>query len=151
MSQTRCKNLSNKELVADAVDGDDVPRRAGIRFDLLPQLGNVRIHGATERRAVVAPYGVEQLAARDGLTPALAEIPEDFELARREIDGPAGLLGARISPKSTTRSPICRMPRVAAFGSGAPEHRLDPRHQLEHAEGLGHVVIRTQLQAQNDL
>ena len=130
MSQTRCKNLLNQKLVSGAVDGDDVSRRARIVFDLLPQLGNVRIHSAAEGKAVVAPHSVEQLAARDCLSPASAEILEDFVLARREVDGLAGLFG-QVLAEIDDHIPKLQDPRVAAFRCRTSEDHLDPRHQLE--------------------
>src|SRR5947209_279397 len=83
--------ISACELVADAVDGDDVARVGGRVLDLLPQLRDVHINGARQRQPFITPDVVEQLVARDDLAAMLDEILQHLELARAEFDGLAAL------------------------------------------------------------
>ena len=79
-------NTSPRELVAHAVDGEDVLRMARIWLDLLPQPGDVDVDGARRRHRVVAPDFVEQLVARQRGAAVLDEVAQQLELARRELE-----------------------------------------------------------------
>lgn len=75
--------LSPDELVPCSMHCDDVVRISGIVFDLLTELCDVSVYGASERKTVVAPHGVQQLIARYDLALMLYEILQQLELARR--------------------------------------------------------------------
>jgi hypothetical protein len=59
--------------------GHDVAGVAGVVFNLLPQLRDVRINGARQWKIIVAPHGVEQLIAAQNFAPvdAVAVAPLD--------------------------------------------------------------------------
>src|SRR5581483_3386916 len=77
---------SPEELVAEAVDGDDELRRPGMTLDLLPQPRDVDVHRARQRHLVVPPHVGQQLLARQRLAAPIDEVPQQLELARRQID-----------------------------------------------------------------
>src|SRR5947209_3167211 len=82
------------EFVPKAMDGDNVLRLIRRVLYLLPQLGNVIVNGAGYWIVLVAPDLIEQLFARHGFTFMLREVPENLELAGRQIDGLAPLGGS---------------------------------------------------------
>src|SRR3989442_5161040 len=53
----------SSELVADASHGDDVRRRGGIIFNLLPQPADVHVDGARAAVVVVSPDMLEEESA----------------------------------------------------------------------------------------
>src|SRR5687767_9111340 len=56
---------SRGEFVADAVDGDQVLGRAGVRLDLAAQVLDVRVDGAGGEEAVDAVHAFQQLLAAE--------------------------------------------------------------------------------------
>jgi hypothetical protein len=72
----------SKELVANAMYGDDVPRIGGVLLDLLPKAGNVVVYHTRERRVVIAPDFIQQLIARESLATTLNEVFQHSEFAR---------------------------------------------------------------------
>ena len=58
----------SKELVSNAMYGDDVLRLSRVRLDLLTKTRNVVVNRTREREIVVAPYLVKQLVTRDSLS-----------------------------------------------------------------------------------
>src|SRR5438093_403617 len=77
---------SADELVAGAVHGEDVLRFVGRGLDLLPQLRDEVVDRPRRRRLLVAPDLVQDLLTGDDLTRVRDEIPEQIELACRELD-----------------------------------------------------------------
>ena len=92
------------ELVAEAVDGEDEFGGLGVGLDLLTQTGDVHVDGPRQRHLVVAPHVRQQRVARQRRAAMLDEVPQQLELARRQLDG---LAAARdlLRRKSTTTSP----------------------------------------------
>lgn len=72
----------SKELVANAMYGDDMMRFRRVILNLLTQTGNVVVYRTRERKVVVAPYLVKQLVARDSLATMLNKVLEHSEFAR---------------------------------------------------------------------
>src|SRR5437879_12102879 len=56
------------ELIADAVDGQNVAWTAGVGFDLAPDVLDVRVDGALVRLHGDTPHRLEQLAAGEDPT-----------------------------------------------------------------------------------
>src|SRR6185503_1128268 len=66
------------ELVADAVDREDVARVGAAVADLGAQLRDVCVDGAGAGIALVAPDVLEQLVARDGLALPLDQVAQQL-------------------------------------------------------------------------
>src|SRR5216684_2877220 len=87
------------ELIAGAVDGEDVLGLVRGTLDLLPQLRDEVVDRPRGRRFLISPDLIEDLLARDHLAGVRHEIPEEVELARREIDpltGAVRLMGPEV-------------------------------------------------------
>ena len=56
-------------------------------LDLLPQAGDVDVDGARQRHLVVAPHLRQQRVARQRGAAVLDEVPQQLELARRQLHG----------------------------------------------------------------
>src|SRR3989475_12087580 len=79
----------SSELVADASHGDDVRRRGGIIFNLLPQPADVHVDGARAAVVVVSPDMLEGgVAGKNPGGGADQEAPP-LEILRRQGDLPA--------------------------------------------------------------
>src|SRR4051812_3326889 len=81
-----CRELTlwRGQLVAIAVNGEDVRRLVGMRLDLLPQLHDEVVDGAVRRCRLEAPDLLEDLVAAHRLTDALHEEPQELDLVERE-------------------------------------------------------------------
>jgi len=75
------------KLVAEPLNRHDPGRLLRSVFQLLPQTGDVHIHGARERSAVVAPYFAQELLSRQSLARVLQEVSQQLKLARRSGRG----------------------------------------------------------------
>src|SRR3989442_3692290 len=79
----------SSELVADASHGDDVCRRGGIIFNLLPQPADVHVDGARAAVVVVSPDMLEEeVAGKHPVGVADQEAPQ-IQILRRQVDFPA--------------------------------------------------------------
>src|SRR3954454_19670720 len=58
------RSVLAREAVADLPDRHDVPRLRGMLLELAPQLGDVRIDGATHHERAVSPHFRQQILAR---------------------------------------------------------------------------------------
>src|SRR5690606_27870363 len=76
---------STHELVAEAVDREDVPRLLGPRLHLLAQLHDEVVDGAVVRGRLDAPHLVEELVAAHRLAGALVQELEELHLVEREL------------------------------------------------------------------
>src|SRR3954467_12604068 len=83
---------SADELVAGAVDGEDVLGFVRRSLDLLPGLRHEVVDGARGRRLFVTPALVEDLLAGDDLSGVGDEVAEQVELARGEVDALSGAM-----------------------------------------------------------
>src|SRR3954466_7846422 len=90
--------LSHK-LVTGAMDGGDMFRFVRRALDLLPELRHEVVDRPRGRRFLVAPDLIEDLLASDDLAGVGDKIPEEVELARREVDSLSGavrLMGSEV-------------------------------------------------------
>src|SRR5689334_18512563 len=78
------EGLLRHELVAEAVDREDVPRALLVLLELAAQLDDEVVDGAAGRRSLDAPHLLEQLVARDGLVGLLAQELQHLELVERQ-------------------------------------------------------------------
>jgi hypothetical protein len=65
------------ELVSNAVNGSDVNRPRGIRFQLGSKPGDVIVHSSRDRIRFDAPDFIQQFVPRDDFSGATAEQTED--------------------------------------------------------------------------
>src|SRR6266540_3704505 len=148
-----CERLSTgvsaDELVAFAVDGEDVARGCGVRLQLLAELQNVCIHGARRRGGVVAPDLIEHSVARHDLTAAAQEEAQDVELLVGQLNRGAFASGLALFEINLHLS-------EAVFGHSLPEPRrmppqayADPGHQLAQRKRLYDVVVGPDLEAED--
>src|SRR6266508_2341636 len=141
--------VSADELVAFAVDGEDVARGCGVRLQLLAKLQNVGIHGACRRGRVVAPDLIEHPIARYDLPAAAQEEAQDVELLVGQLDGGAFASGLALFEINLHLS-------EAVLGHSLPEPRrmppqayADARHQLAQGKRLRDVVVGADLEAED--
>src|ERR1700730_8088256 len=74
------------ELIAAAVNRNDITRFLGIVFQFLPQLRHVYIDGPGIRNGLIAPHLVQQLLPGDGRLPVGDQIAEKLELPSGKLD-----------------------------------------------------------------
>jgi hypothetical protein len=72
------------ELVAEAPNGEDVPRPARVAFDLLPQSLDVGVEGLRVAHVLGSPHIVDQELPGEEAALPLEEELEEAELLRRE-------------------------------------------------------------------
>ena len=121
-----------------------------VALDALAQAADVHVHGARLDIDVVSPHQVEDLRAAEHPVGRLDEEFQQFELAQAQPD-------RRASQRHFVRVVVDAQP--AAFVAllrlrrrrpvGAPQHRLDARHEFARAERLGDVIVRAHLQAEH--
>src|SRR3989442_1617746 len=76
------------ELVADASHGDNVRRRAGIIFNLLPQPADVHVDGARAAVVVVSPDMLEEEVAGEHPVGVADQEPQQLEFLCRHPPTP---------------------------------------------------------------
>src|SRR5438132_514286 len=81
--------FSTNELIATAVDGKYETRLLGIRFQLLPEMDDVRIDCARVRIVVITPHRIQQPVAAKRFRWMSDEVSEQRKLFCRELDWPA--------------------------------------------------------------
>src|SRR6266511_4333167 len=148
-SRPRSAAVSADELVALAVDGEDVARGCGVRMHLLATLQNVGMHGARRRGRVVAPDLIEHSVACHDLPAAAQEEAQDVELLVGELNGGSFAGGLALLEINLHLS-------EAVLGHSLPEPRrmppqayADAGHQLAQGERLCDVVVSPDLEAED--
>src|SRR5207247_2544378 len=117
---------SARELVAEAVDGDDVRWRFRVGLDLLPQAGDVDVHGAREWHLVVSPYLGQQLVSRQRRAAMGDEMSQQLELARRQVDDFSAARHLRAAEVDHDLAEAVRATRCLDPRAPAPQQRLEP-------------------------
>src|SRR5438132_2353058 len=142
----RASLVGLREPVADAIDRLEVAGRRRQGLDLPADVLHVRVDGALVRLERDAADRLEQLGAREDAAGLGGKRGEELELRRRELDGPAG--DGRLEAWHV-EDEVAGGYEFGLRGRplGAPEHRTDPGDELLRAEGLGEVVVRAELQA----
>src|SRR6185369_4115702 len=77
---------SGHELIAEAVDREDVARLAALGLDLLAQLDDEVVDGAVGRVRLEPPNLVEDLVAGDGLAALLPEHAQELDLVEAQLN-----------------------------------------------------------------
>jgi hypothetical protein len=127
------------ELVARAVDREDVAGCGRLRLDLLAQLDHEVVDGAVGRVGLDAPDALQDVVARDGLALALVEQLEQLDLVERELLDAARRVsgcGRRVDGGLAHPERL-----IGQRCGGAPQHRADAGQQLADRERLGDVVV----------
>jgi hypothetical protein len=135
------------KLVAHAVDGLDVDRLPGIRLYLLAQVLDVDVHRAFKALQIVAKDPVQKLQPGKGPSRFPGQHLQQLEFAGREVHDLAPhphLVAAAINGQ-VAKAHLRRT--LSSILSDPAQHRPHLGHQLAGAEGLGDVIIRTQIQA----
>ena len=129
----------------------DEARLGRVVLDQLAQARNLHIDGAIEHAVFTPARKLHELVARQRLAWVLQQDLEQGELTGGELD----LLAIALQRACPQIDAHTAEDDELALGRGrarqglrlAPHHRLDARDQLTRVEGLGHVVVRTHLQA----
>src|SRR5947199_2173364 len=145
----RCKAVDSQdrsagEAVPPPVHGEDQLGARRVALQFLTQRGGVDVHRAGGGHGVVPPDLVEQLVSGEQRAPVLDEVGEELELQRREGDRLAAAedLGAPEVDADVADG-------VGARGGGgrracAAEQGFHAGEQLDHLEGLGHIIVGAQ-------
>jgi len=136
------------EFVTDAGDGEEELRALGIFLEFFAQAEEVGVDGAGKDVGIVSPDGSEELAARDGASGSFHEVAEQLELARGEVDGLAVASDLGVANVHAKRAEVVNA--LAAVHGGAPQENFDAGQKLRSFEWFGHVVVGSELEA-NDL
>jgi len=78
------RRISADELVAAAVNREQMARMLRVGFDLLPEAGNVNIDCTRRRGPVIAPYLIKKPAAGQGYASMLDEVAQQFVFQRQD-------------------------------------------------------------------
>src|SRR5437868_4828322 len=94
---------------------------------------------------VARPYRVEQPFARENTTWIFHQVPQQAELGRAKLDGPA-------CPANTMRIDVhFKVAEGQRFAgqrrANAAQYRTHSSEQLARAERLGHIIVRAGLKA----
>ena len=138
-------HLGGDELVALAVDVDDLD--GGVIFEFLAQLGDVNVHRAGIEVVVIDPDGLQGEVALQDLVHVGAQQAQQLALLGGEVVtlvvGEQHLaLGVEGEFADLVNGDF-----FALLALDAAQDGLDAHHELLHREGLGDVVVGTNLEA----
>ena len=131
------------ELVPNAVEGLDELRVLGVITELLADRQDVRVDRPGGDPGLVAPHPLQQLLPGEDPTPVGDEELQEVPLAVGEalrLDGP---LDGVLDEIDGHRTELVDPPDPAH----PSEARLHPGLELQQGEGLGEVVVRAELEA----
>src|SRR5712692_2913982 len=136
-----------RELVTVAVEGEDPDGPVGVGFELPPEPEDVGVNGASGGESLVSPHLVQQSLARDHFAPMGDQKDEQIELLPRQADFPARL---EHLPNTRSNPDVAECELLEPLPRSRPaQHRPYSREKLAQREGLGHVVVRPQLEPAN--
>ena len=131
------------ELVPRAAHGAD---QLGA-VELAAELADVHVDRARPAGEREPPDPLEDALAPDDDARPLGEVPDQVELACRELDRRAVDRGR---PRATVEHHVAGVEDVVlGLGLRAAQHRMDARDELARRERLRHVVVRAQLEARD--
>jgi hypothetical protein len=137
-------------LVADAVH-----RRDGVHVEdpeFRADAAHVGVDGPLGHEVVPSVGPLHELAAGEDDARALEERGEGAELGGREhhdLSPHGDLVAAQLDADVAVHQHLARGVGLAVVG--APQERLDPRHQLARRERLHHVVVAAQLETEHPI
>ena len=116
----------------------------GVRFDLVPQLGDVDPYIMGILLVVGSPHGAQITGRGSPPSPVERQVPEDLVLRDRQ---PHFLPphGYQVAPQVHRHFPVNDHAFVL-FPRGAAQGYPYAREKLPHGEGLGNVVVRACVQ-----
>ena len=117
-------------------------RLFGIRLDLAPQLGDVRIHGAAEHGSAVPPNLLHQLEAGGDRTIAPDEREQQRECLRCELDiATVAADPARLHIDDDVAEAQVLFPSMILAPRMPPKQEFDALEQFHQSERLCQVLI----------
>lgn len=130
------------ESVAFAAGGEDVPGILGVVFNLLPQPGDVDVHGARCDVTHFLPDVLEDPLARDHRAAVIDEEAQEFHLLGGKIDGTA--FPRKLHPTKVHRVVPKFDARDGSEGllAHATQEHVDAREQLVGDEGFDEIIVR---------
>src|SRR5471030_1380547 len=143
-------SLAAGEQVPPQAHGLDHRFGAARVLELAPQPADARVDRAIEAVVVDAPHHAQDLVARDHVSLARGEEPQDVEVARGEIDG--ARVDRRGAARAVDEEPAGGEPFLAVFagrGPRAAQQRLDAREQHARLDRLHHIVVGAHLQPEH--
>ena len=131
------------------MDVDDLNLR--IVLQMLTQFGDIDIHRTCIEIVVVNPDGLQGKVALQDLISMTAEQCQQLVLLRSEfsllvVDGQQLLLGVEGEVTDTVNGRL-----LGLLALGATQDSLNTEYELLHREGLGDVVVGTNLEALEDV
>ncbi len=141
--------IGDNELIALAVDVDDLD--LVVVLQVLAQLRDIDIHRPGVEVVVVDPNGLERIVALQDLVGVGAEQGQQLVLLGGELglllaDGEQLLLGVEGEAADVVERTL-----LVLLTLHATQDSLDAHHELLHGEGLGDIVVGTQLEAFEDI
>src|ERR1017187_8264844 len=137
--------MRDLEAIAGAPDRLQVTRILRIRFDFFPDAAYINVDGTRSDVRCVTPDRIEQLVARENAPSVPHEVIEQAEFGGGSRDLFAANCqghGGRINVNLVDFGGQGRQRALETAQDG-----LYARHKFARAEGLGDVVIGTQLQS----
>src|SRR5262249_13392224 len=133
-------------------DSEEVLRLSGFSLELLAKVADVDVDSARLPICRVSPERTEQHLSRKDAARLRSEGPEQLELdvsqlhrLSVELDGPFG----GIDPQIARFDYLPVALKAIAGERRAAQQRADTAPELTNREGLGDVVVRAQLEAEN--
>lgn len=134
------------EAIAYMGIGEEVPGLGGIVRDFLPQLAHEGSQVLDLFAVVRSPDGGEELGVGDGATGMTHEVVQNLVLLAGEADG-LSVFGDRTARWRETEVADLNWRVFGTQGSvETADGGADAGDQLAHAEGLGDIIIRPQLE-----
>ena len=139
-----------REIVTHSPLGENEFRLRRVALDLLPQAADVHVHGAQIAQIVVLPDGFQQVLAGKHLAAFGREQLQKVKLLRSQVDL-APIDGHRaVGQVDRHVAHVHDLAAAVPLRAARPaEDGLDARLDLQHVEGLGHVVVRAVLKAED--
>src|SRR3954454_14187428 len=138
------------EPVAHAADRQDQLGLLGVALDLLAEVGDVHVAGPHVAGELRLPQLLHDLQTTEDLSRALGEEPQDLELRPRQVDGLAAdrdQVSREVDPHRPGVDRLSLSGRGGAVELAASQLGAHASQELAHREGLGDVIVRADLQA----
>src|SRR5882762_8502704 len=131
------------KLIADSRHSNNQFRPFRIQFQFLPQTSDVHIHGSSKHALVVSPYRTQQFGSRDRGPSLLDQIAQQLELPAGNVHRLA--FSSHLASTQIHADGTKVMHASARMNGNTAEKNLYSSQQLGRFEGLGHIVVATQL------
>ena len=119
---SRTRRPAVRHAVADAVDGEEVPRRARVGLDLAADVLDVGVDRPLVRLEGHAVDRVEQLRAREDAPGLARQRRQQLELGGGQLDSRGRRRSAACAAVSSSRSPARTSSASACAAVGSPQH-----------------------------